>query len=366
MHIGRGRRDGGGATIAATAAALSLAAILCLFPTLPPAAAAQDNAPPPPPQREAVPRAERILDSVVRLRAQIPAEARTASYLGTEREGSGVVIDDDGLVVTIGYLITEAMGVEIVPNRGKPVRGAVVGFDNESGLGVVRALEPLDVKPLPLGHAAALRERQPVLVASFGGPDAAQPAVVVGRHEFAGYWEYLLDDAIFTVPAHPNWGGAALIGGDGKLLGIGSLTVRASAAGEDSDPGNGAAPGNMFVPIDRLQPILGDLLALGRPGTPQHPWLGVNCQELFGHVVVVRVSPDGPAEQAGLSRGDTIQAVAGTPVRTLPEFYRTLWRRGDAGVEVPLTVGRGHGGDTREVTVKSIDRYKYLKLGTTY
>ncbi len=365
MHVGRGRRGGGGGRRTAAVSVIAVL-LLCLSRTLLPPAAAQDDAPPPPSQRDGS-RAEQLLDSVVRLRAQVPAEARTASYLGTEREGSGVVIDGDGLVVTIGYLITEAMGVEIVPNRGKPVRGAVVGFDNESGLGVVRALEPLDVKPLPLGRAASLTARQPVLVASFGGPDAALPAVVVGRREFAGYWEYLLDDAIFTAPPHPNWGGAALIGADGRLLGIGSLTVRATgtAAGEDSDAG-GAVPGNMFVPIDRLQPVLADLLTLGRPGTPPHPWLGINCQELFGRIVVVRVSPDGPAAKAGLSRGDVIQAVADTPVNTLAAFYRTLWSRGDAGVEVPLTVRSGRGGEPREVAVKTIDRYKYLKLGTTY
>jgi S1-C subfamily serine protease len=300
-----------------------------------------------------------VLDAVVRLRARIPSDARTAPYLGTEREGSGVLIDADGLIVTIGYLVTEAMGVEIMPAKGKPVQGVVLGFDNASGLGLVRAAGRIEAKPVSFGQSKDLAEKKPVLVASFGGVEAAQPAVVVSRRPFAGYWEYLLDDAIFTAPPHRNWGGAALLGPDGRLLGIGSLTVG------DAKPGEEPVPGNMFVPIDLLKPVLADLLSSGRPAGPPRPWLGVSAQEVHGRILVTRVSPDSPAEKAGIARGDVVRTIAGRPVNEIAELWRRLWAQGPAGTAVILGVSHG-GAEPRPVTVKTIDRYKYLKLDTTY
>ncbi|MGB9644260.1 MAG: S1C family serine protease [Stellaceae bacterium] len=296
----------------------------------------------------------RRLEAVVRVEAEIPAEARTASLLGTKRDGSGVVIDDAGLIVTIGYLITEAMAAEVTTAAGKASRAEIIGFDTESGLGLLRAVEPLEVKPMPIGTAKGLTEKTPVIVAGHGGAEAAQAAVVVSRRTFAGYWEYLLQDAIFTAPPAPAWSGAALIGPDGKLAGIGSLIVG------DAD---GGFPGNMFVPIDRLQPVMGDLIALGRPSWAR-PWLGANLLDLDGQLVVRRVAPEGPAGAAGIQHGDRIVAIDGSEVRDLADFYRTLWGRGEAGITVELTVNRQ--GEQHEIGVKTIDRYRYLKLGTTY
>jgi S1-C subfamily serine protease len=295
------------------------------------------------------------LAAIVRVHAEIPADARTAAYLGTERSGSGVVIDDAGLVVTIGYLITEAMGAEVTTDAGRVSRADVVGFDIASGLGLLRAAEPLAVKPLPIGTATELAEKTPVVVAGFGGPEQVQPAVVVSRRAFAGYWEYLLEDAVFTAPPHPAWSGAALLSPDGKLTGIGALVV--SDAEQD-------LPGNMFVPIDYLRLVMGDLLALGRPSAPPRPWLGVNLRALDGGLVVGRVASDGPSDKAGIRHGDQVTAIDGVPVHELADFYRRLWRRGDAGVTVQLGVTRQ--GERHEIEVKTIDRYRYLKLDTTY
>jgi S1-C subfamily serine protease len=297
----------------------------------------------------------RRLEAIVRIHADVPAEARTAAYLGTTRDGAGVVIDDAGLIVTIGYVITEAMGAEVTAANGRVSRADIVGFDIASGLGLLRAVEPLGVKPMPIGSAQGLAEKTPVVVANSGGPEAAQPAVVVSRRTFAGYWEYLLEDAIFTAPPHPAWSGAALLGPDGRLAGIGSLIVGDAAAG---------SPGNMFVPIDRLQPVMGDLLALGRPATPPRPWLGVNLRELDGKLVVGRVASDGPSEAAGIRHGDRVTAIDGAPAHDLADFYRTLWRLGDAGIPVRLSVIRQ--GREQEFEVRTIDRYRYLKLDTTY
>jgi S1-C subfamily serine protease len=295
------------------------------------------------------------LGAVVHVHAEIPPEARTAAYLGTAREGSGIVIDDAGLVVTIGYLITEAMGAEVTTTGGKVSRAAVVGVDLASGLGLLRIDEGLPVRPMPIGSAQGLVEKTPVVVAGSGGPDAAQPAVVVSRRAFAGSWEYLLDDAIFTAPPHPAWSGAALLEPGGRLAGIGSLIVGDAASG---------LSGNMFVPIDRLGPVMSDLLAFGRPATPPRPWLGVNLQERDGALVVGRVAPEGPGDRAGIGHGDKITALDGTPVHDLAEFYRKLWGRGKAGVRVRLSVTRQ--GEERDVEVETSDRYRYLKLDTTY
>jgi branched-chain amino acid transport system permease protein len=295
------------------------------------------------------------LQAVVRVHAEIPAEARTASFLGTKRDGSGVVIDGAGLVVTIGYLITEAMAAEVTTSAGKVSRADVVGFDIASGLGLLRATDSLAVTPLALGTAKSLAEKTPVVVAGRGGPAAAQPAVVVSRRAFAGYWEYLLDDAIFTAPPYPEWSGAALIAPDGKLAGVGSLIVSDAAAG---------IPGNMFVPIDQLLPVMGDLIALGRPASAARPWLGVNLQDVDGTLVVQRVAPEGPADVAGLRHGDRVTAIDGSPVQDLADLYRRLWGHGEAGVTIKLSVT--HQGEERDIAVKTIDRYRYLRLNTTY
>jgi S1-C subfamily serine protease len=296
-----------------------------------------------------------LLEAIVRVHTEIPNDARTAAYLGTERDGAGVVIDNAGLVVTIGYLITEAMGAEVTTESGRVSRADVVGFDIASGLGLLRTAEPLAVKPMPIGTAKGLTEGTPVVIAGFGGPEAVLPAVVVSRRDFVGYWEYLLADAVFTAPPHPAWSGAALLGPDGKLAGIGSLVVSDAKA---------RLPGNMFVPIDRLQPVMGDLLTLGRPSAPRRPWLGVNLQELDGKLVVGRVASEGPSDKAGVRHGDQVTAIDGARVHDLADFYRALWRRGDAGVTVRLGVIRQ--GEEHEIEVETIDRYRYLKLDTTY
>lgn len=301
-----------------------------------------------------------VLDAIVKLRAEVPPDARTAETLGTEREGSGVLIDADGLVVTIGYVIMEANKVELETADGRTVPANVVAYDYDSGFGLVRAASPLKVKPMELGTSKTLKERTPVVVASWGGADAAIGVYVVGRRTFAGYWEYLLEDAIFTAPAHPRFGGAALIGENGALLGIGSLIVG------DALRASTPIPGNMFVPVDALKPILGDMLARGRPGNKSKPWLGVSSEVVHGRIFVSRVQRDSPAAQAGLKPGDMLLAVGGQPVDSLEALYRRVWSLGEGGVEVPLTVLKGGSATPSDLKVRSVDRYRFLKLNQTY
>ncbi len=301
------------------------------------------------------------LDAVVGVRAVIPEDAHTAGVLGTQRAGSGVVIAADGLVLTIGYLILEAIEAEILlaGEAGERVVPAeVVAYDYDTGFGLLRALGPLDIAPIEFGRSAELGERDEVLVAGFGDPPPVIGALVVSRRDFAGYWEYLLPDAIFTAPPHPGFGGAALIGPDGRLLGIGSLVVGDAAEAERP------LPGNMFVPIDALKPIFEALLEHGRSRAPPRPWLGLYSEDLRGHVFVNRVAPGGPAAQAGIGAHDIIVAVGGEPVRAMADFYRKLWALGPAGVAVPLTLLTARG--IKETTVESADRYDFLKLKSSY
>ena len=295
---------------------------------------------------------DRALSAVVAVTARVPGDAFTAETLGTERSGHGVLIREDGIVLTIGYLITEADEVWLTTGAGKVVQAHVVGIDQATGFGLVQALGRLDVPALKLGDSTTVMPGERVLVGGAGGRTRSVSAKVLARQEFAGYWEYLIDDAFFTAPAHPHWGGTALIGPKGDLLGIGSLQL------QHQTPSGRVSPMNMMVPIEFLEPILDQLLAQEDRGPPR-PWLGVFVSEDEDRIVVVGLAGNGPARRAGLRAGDTILAVDGESVDSLSRFYRRLWALGRAGVDVPLTLDRE--GDVFDVKVASGDRTRFLK-----
>jgi len=302
--------------------------------------------------------AEKFFSALVKVRTHALPDARSADTLGTDREGTGIVIDDKGLILTIGYLIVEADQVDVVDDQGRTLPARVVGYDYSSGLGLVRPLVPLKASPLLLGESDKLAETDPVLIVNHGGREQATLAYVVSRRPFIGSWEYLVDQAIFTSPPALNWSGAALIGKDGKLLGVGSLILRDAT---ETDP---HLPGNMFVPIDLLKPILPEMIRTGHRSGPGRPWLGIVADEVQGRLIVSRVSPDGPAEQAGLKAGDIILAVGNEAVRSQAEFYRKIWGRGAAGSDIPLRLLQGI--DVRDISVHSIDRIDYFRQKTSY
>jgi S1-C subfamily serine protease len=295
---------------------------------------------------------ESALDSVVLLRAAIPEDAYTAPILGTERTGNGVVIREDGLVVTIGYLITEAESIWLTTNRGAVVQGHALAYDQRTGLGLVLPLGSLGVRPLERASSAGMDTNTEVVVIGHGGRPHSLKAKIIAKREFAGYWEYVLDEALFTAPAHPQWGGAALVGSDGRLLGIGSLLVQESAGGK-------AVDGNMFVPIDLLAPILEELLTLGRAAGPPRAWLGIYTAEMDGHLVIGGLAPGGPAERAGVKLGDLVLEVGGERVAGLAAMFRRIWRAGPAGSDVTLTLSRR--GASSKVQIRSADRNDFLK-----
>jgi len=301
---------------------------------------------------------DELLTAVVGIHATVPAQARTAGSLGRERVGSGVLIDSNGLIVTIGYLILEAEQVEIVLPDGELVPVKLLAYDYETGFGLLRATADVNIRPMELGSSTGLTLGEKMLIASYGGSQTVRPAMFVGEREFAGYWEYLLEDALFTVPPYPRFGGAALITPSGKLIGIGSLAISVAIDGELT------VPGNMFLPIDRLKSVLGDLLIDGRSSGPRKPWLGIYTEEVEDGLLVQRVADDGPAMAAGIEPGDIIVAAGGNPVVSMADFYRKVWAQGESGDMVAITVIKGT--DVYEMAIRSADRYQWLRLQHTH
>jgi S1-C subfamily serine protease len=292
------------------------------------------------------------LDAVVSVRAEIPEDAFTASILGTERLGNGVVIREDGLILTIGYLITEAQSIWLTTNSGTVVPGHPLAYDQATGFGLIQPLGRLRSPILSRGSIAGSAVGDDVLVIGHGGRAHALKAKIIAKREFAGYWEYVLDEAVFTAPAHPQWGGSALVDQRGRLLGIGSLLVQEAVEGE-------SVQGNMMVPIDLLGPVLDDMLTMGRPNRPPRPWLGMYTTEGNGQLVVGGLASGGPAERGGVRMGDLILEVAGRRVSSLADLFRGVWNLGPAGTEIPLTLARE--GSLVKVRLRSADRNDFLK-----
>ncbi|HYI86763.1 MAG TPA: S1C family serine protease [Burkholderiales bacterium] len=295
---------------------------------------------------------DHALDAVVLVRSEIPDDAFTAPILGTERAGNGVVINESGLVLTIGYLITEASVIWLATNKGTVVGGYPLGYDQNTGFGLVQPLGKLGVKPIERGSASSLRVGENVVVAGHGGRAHALKATVFAKREFAGYWEYVLDEALFTAPAHPQWGGSALIGADGKLAGIGSLLVQ-----EKIDAST--LQGNMIVPVDLLAPILDDMTKTGRASRAPRPWLGMYATEAGERLVVAGLAPGAPAERAGIRVGDAVIEVGGAKPSSLADLWRRVWAHGAPGAIVPLKLGRS--GKVIEARLTSADRADFLK-----
>jgi S1-C subfamily serine protease len=295
---------------------------------------------------------DQALMSIVSVRSTIPEDALTARTLGPERAGHGVVINDKGLILTIGYLVTEAESIWLVDGKGRATAGYSLGFDQTTGFGLIQALGALDLPHLEFGSSKDLRVDEKVILAGAGGRENSVVAEVVSKREFAGYWEYVLDEAIFTAPPHPTWGGAGLIGEDGTLRGIGSLFVQQMSGGDSTDC-------NMVVPIDLLKPILSDLQKFGRVQKPPRPWLGMLATEMDEKLVVAGIVDAGPARSADVRVGDFVVGVNGSPVTELAELFRAVWALGEAGVDVPLNLIRDD--DQLEISIHSVNRADLLK-----
>jgi len=292
------------------------------------------------------------LDAVVMLRSVVPDDAFTAPILGTERGGNGIVIREDGLTLTIGYLITEAETVWLTANDGTTIAAHPVAYDFATGFGLVLPLGKFAAPYLRPGDSTAVAVDDDVLVVGHGGRAHALKARIIAKREFAGYWEYVLDEALFTAPAHPEWSGAALLDDAGRLLGVGSLLVQ-------EEVGDETVQGNMFVPVDLLAPLLDDMLKFGRPARAPRPWLGMYTAEVSDHLVVNGLAKGGPADVAGARLGDVVVEIGGIRPSGLADFYRKLWRQGGPGTMVPLTLARD--GAVLRVAIRAANRDDYMK-----
>ncbi len=304
---------------------------------------------------QAEPSIEDVFKAIVRIDSTIPDDARTRQALGATRTGHGAVIDAKGLIVTIGYLVLEADSVTVTSHDGTEIPATVIAYDQDSGFGLVRAARPIPVKPLPIGTSDALKQTAAALIAGYGGSEAALPVRVVARREFTGYWEYLVERAIFTAPPYANFGGAALIDSVGALVGIGSLLVPNAAGSTEF------TPGNMFIPIDQLKPLIARVDTLGQPMRSTKPWIGLYTEEARGRLFVQRVAQDGPAQQAGLAEGDIVIKIGDAPVTTQADFYRKLWSMGGPGTKVPVTV-LTTDSEVKRVELASRDRYRWYRF----
>ncbi len=302
-------------------------------------------------------RLTKAIGAVVKIRSKALPNARSLATLGAERDGSGIVVGANGLVLTIGYLIIEAESIELEDSEGRRIPATVVAYDHGSGFGLVRALAPLGIAPIELGNSGALAESESAIVAAAGGIDAASSTTVVSRRRFAGYWEYMIDDAIFTSPPRFDHSGAALIDRNGALVGVGSLIVADALASQRR------LPGNMFVPINLLKPILDEMIQTGSARRGKRPWLGITSREVDGRVFISKVQDDSPAERAGLRQGDILLSVGTSRVTKLEEFYSSLWQDRQPGDEISLTVLQGT--EVRKIIVQSIDRAKYVRTKTS-
>ncbi|MDM0014157.1 S1C family serine protease [Variovorax sp. J22P168] len=298
---------------------------------------------------------QRAGDAVVAVQVTATEGATSAENLGRLRMGSGVVIGEDGLILTIGYLLLEAETIEVLTPDDRRLPARQVAYDLATGFGLIRPLVPLiGIEPVPLAGVAALTPGEPLLAAfaGRGGTEVGFTRLVAVR-PFSGNWEYHIDVALFTSPPIANHSGAPLFNRDGELVGIGSLLVR-----EAGGP-NRALPGNMFVPVELLQPVLAEMQATGRTRASARPWLGLSSFERDGHVQIVRVDRWGPSLEAGLQPGDVVLAVDGVEVGTLEAFYKQLWRRPLADAEIELTVRQGP--EVRRIKVHAIDRMGTLR-----
>ena len=320
--------------------------------TLTACVAAPTSAPPPTDQKAANSPNKQRFDAVIGVIASVPETADSAETLGTHRLGSGVLIGNDGLVLTIGYLIMEAETAAIIASDERNIAADIIAFDPETGFGLLRAQQPIDATPMKLGNSKTLQEGTPVLAVSHGGKIPVIAARVVSQRPFAGGWEYLIDDAIFTTPPLREYGGAALIDSTGHLIGIGSLMVN------DAVPSHQPVIGNMFVPVDILKPVINQLIATGRRASPGAPWLGVRIDEAQGRVFITQLTVDGPGENAGLEPGDMIVGVNGRRVRNMEDYLRKVRAFGRAGDDIPLDVVPRTARDLtiQRVVVSSIDR----------
>ncbi|MDB5896146.1 MAG: signal protein [Rhodoferax sp.] len=316
--------------------------------------AAQSLAATPPPAQATIDALSRANAAVVGVQVNVAEDARSAESLGRRRQGSGVVIGSDGLILTIGYLILEADNIQVITQDNKTLPAQAVAYDQATGFGLIRPLLPLrGITPAPLGDLSDTKPGAVLMVATGGEGADVNMTQLVSLRPFSGYWEYFIESALFTSPPIENHSGAPLFNQRGELIGVGSLLVL-DAMGDKR-----RFPGNMFVPVTLLKPILAEMQQTGSSKLSRRPWLGLTSTEQSGRVQVLQVNKEGPAESAGLQPGDLVLAVDGAKVDSLESFYKKLWAHTEPDADVQLTVLQG--ADIKTIVLKATDRMRTMR-----
>jgi S1-C subfamily serine protease len=245
----------------------------------------------------------------------------------------------------------ESESIEIGLSNGRRLPAKLVGYDHTSGFGIIKSVVPLKMPALQLGNSDNISSKQDLLI--LPSPNRGVGSIVrsVSRRPFTGWWEYFVESPIYTTPPNGLWAGAPILNENGEILGIGSLFVSESVPGISS-------PGNMSVPINLLKPILEDLKSSGRRKSKIQPYLGISSDDSNDQVIVTRVSKGGPAFQAGIRPQDVIMTINGSQISNLKSFYEEIWKSGEAGVTIELSVLRS--GSIMTFDVKTVDRLDHF------
>jgi S1-C subfamily serine protease len=264
---------------------------------------------------------ELVVPATVAVAVEVPETHPSAAILGTERLGTGVVVDRAGLLLTVNYVVIGASSVEVTLLDETRVDGRVVAHDFASGLAVIE-ISAHGLAALDLCPSSALGVGQDIFIVAAAGENKrrANSGMITSIAPFDAYWDYSLDRAITTTAMNPGLGGAPLLDSHGRVAGIASLDL------------NEIGRFTLAIPVDDFLTHRNELLQHGRRvSRPARAWVGLYCYTFRDHVVIAGVLPGTPAEQAGLAAGDVVLTVDGQTIANRHELYSALWlhRPGD-------------------------------------
>jgi S1-C subfamily serine protease len=240
-----------------------------------------------------------ILPATVDLHVTIPESHPSAANLGSERVGSGTIVDPDGYILTVHYVTVGASSITATLPDGEQYPAQVAAQDQETGLSLVK-ISARDLPHLKLAPADSVTLGQAVLMIASSGQTGRRVSggYVSSTEPYDGQWEYMIDKTIRVTAFNPGFGGGTLANFHGELIGVVSLNL------------NEVAKFSLAIPIDYYR-----------------PWLGIYPQAMAGHVVIGGVVPNGPAEKFGLKQGDIILTVETKEIRSRQELYQEMWKK---------------------------------------
>lgn len=295
---------------------------------------------------------ERTQDSIVRFQAYIPEECRSSRILGGFRQGTGLVINSQGHILTVGYLIMEATEVQVILADDTTVQAKVAGVDFETGFGILQLVDSVDVPAIAIGRSSQVSDDQ--LTLTIGGSTGEQTRIVTNGRIFStglfiGYWEYLLENALYVVPQNPAFGGSPLLNIEGEAIGVVSLQL------------NQHQGMNLAIPVDLLHTIETELVQYGRViSRVPRSWIGVYHAPYTEGVIVVDVVQEGPAHKAGIQKGDIITHINDVRITGEEHFLRQLWTI-PIHSQFHMTFLRRNKPQT--LTIWGLDRYEFYNTG---